>query len=73
MRTVRTIRQHLDGSDSARFLSRSIERRENFELHNYQASTTMQSASGTSTIIWERGIRGEGQVVGLADSVRWST
>jgi hypothetical protein len=50
-------------------LVRWIDERETFRKFNNLAVKGVQSASGQGTPIWARGLRGEGQVVGLADTV----
>lgn len=46
-----------------------IERREVFEYFNNQASAVVQSTDSSTREIWNRGLMGEGQVIGFADSV----
>lgn len=47
----------------------SIEKRPDFEFTNNNARLSIQSTKGYSTPIWDHGLKGEGQVIGLADTV----
>jgi hypothetical protein len=51
-------------------LVRWIDERERFRKFNNVAVKGVQSARGLSTPIWARGLKGEGQVIGVADTVR---
>ena len=51
-------------------LVRWIDERETFRKFNNVAVKGVQSARGLSTPIWARGLKGEGQVIGVADTVR---
>ncbi len=54
---------------AAKPLVRFVDERETFTAFNDVASTGIQSTDGFSTPIWERGLRGQGQVIGIADTV----
>ena len=47
---------------------RWVEKRPKFVMHNNHAGKAIQSSDGLSTKIWDKGLRGEGQIVGVADT-----
>lgn len=45
-----------------------VEQRERFALRNKWAKGVMQSGRAASTPLWDKGLKGEGQVIGIADT-----
>lgn len=47
---------------------RWVDRKPKWVLHNRYASKAIQSSDGLSTGMWSRGLQGDGQIVGIADT-----
>jgi hypothetical protein len=48
--------------------TRWVERRPRFILKNKHSCKIVQSGDATATLMWNRGLRGEGEIVGVADT-----
>jgi hypothetical protein len=61
-------RGHVVGLLAAQPRVRWVERKPKWVLRNGYANKAIQSTDGLSTGIWSKGLRGEGQIVGVADT-----